>query len=205
LVPSGKAQRIPALLAERFQSNFVALEKTPYEVPEDPPKKIRRAVVSERDVERLWELMESISFCLLTNWDGRILHARPMGAVLRREENAIYFFTDARAHKDNEIAQYSQVCLGFADTSSQKYVSVSGTAEIMFDIDKMKELWTISAKAWWGSADNPDVRLLKITPQQAEFWDAPGNLVSNLRVAFSLMKGSPPNHTGEHQKVTFSN
>ena len=113
------------------------------------------------------------------------------------------FLRILRAHKDDEIARYPQVSLGFADTNSQKYVSVSGKAEIIADIDKMTELWTISAKAWCGSANNPDVRLIKITPRQAEFWDAPGNFVSNLRVAFSLMKGSPPNHTGEHQKVSF--
>ncbi len=160
--------------------------------------------MAEHDVERIWELMESISFCLLTNWNGRILHTRPMGAVLRREENAIYFFTDARAHKDDEIARYPQVCVGFADTSGQKYVSVSGTAEITADATKMAELWTISAKAWWGSADNPDVRLIKVTPLQAEFWDAPGNIVSNLRVALALMKGTPPNHTGEHRKMSLS-
>jgi len=159
--------------------------------------------VAGQDIERLWDLMESISFCLLTNWDGRILHTRPMGTVLRREENAIYCFTDSRAHKDDEIARYPQVCVGFADTRRQKYVSVSGNAEITTDVDKMIELWTISAKVWWGSADNPNVRLIKITPQQAEFWDAPGNLISNLRVAFSLVKGSPPSHTGEHQKVSF--
>ena len=114
-----------------------------------------------------------------------------------------FFSTDLRAHKDEELARYPQVSLGFADTNSQKYVSVSGTAEIIADIDKMTELWTISAKAWWGSADDPDVRLIKITLRQAEFWDAPGNRVSSLRVAFSLMKGSPPNHTGEHHKMTF--
>jgi general stress protein 26 len=174
----------------------------PGEISEGSSAKIWRPAVSEQGVERIWELMTSNSFCLLTNWDGRILHTRPMGAVLRREENAIYFFTDARAHKDDEIARYPQVCLGFADTSNQKYVSVSGTAEIIADIDKMTELWTISARAWWRSANNPDVRLIKITPRQAEFWDAPGNFVSNLRVAFSLIKGSAPNHTGEHQKVT---
>lgn len=157
--------------------------------------------MSQHDVDHVWELMKSISFCMLTNWDGRILHSRPMGAVLRREENAIYFFTDVRAHKDDEIARFPQVCIGFADTSGQKYVSVSGTAEILSEEEKMKQLWTISAKAWWGSPDNPDVRLIKVTPQQAEFWDAPGNLISNLRVALSLVKGSPPSHAGEHQKV----
>lgn len=159
--------------------------------------------MAEKDVERIWEIMKSISFCLLTNWNGRILHTRPMGAVLRRGENAIYFFTDSRAHKDDEIARYPQVCLGFADTRRQKYVSISGVAEITADKIKMAELWTISAKVWWRTADNPNVRLIKVTPQQAEVWDAPGNLVSNLRVAFSLMSGRPPGHAGEHQKVSF--
>jgi general stress protein 26 len=97
-----------------------------------------------------------------------------MWTVLRPEENAIYFFTDVRAHKDDEIARYPQVCLGFADTNAQKYVSVSGIAEILAEVEKIKELWTISAKAWWRTPNNPDVRLIKVTPQQAEFWDAPG-------------------------------
>jgi hypothetical protein len=69
----------------------------------------------------------------------------------------------------------------------------------------MKEVWTMSAKVWWKSADNPNVRLIKVTPREAECWDAPGNFFSNLRVAFSLIKGSPPGHAGEHHKVTLSN
>jgi general stress protein 26 len=157
--------------------------------------------MSQQNVERIWELMKSISYRLLTNWDGRSLHSRPMGAILRPEENAIYFFTDVHAHKDDEVARYPQVCLGFADTNAQKYVSVSGTAEILAEVEKMKELWTFSAKAWWRTPDNSDVRLIKVTPQQAEFWDAPGNLISHLRVAFSLFKGSPPSHSGEHHKT----
>jgi general stress protein 26 len=156
----------------------------------------------QENAKRLWELMESIPFCLLTNWDGLILRTRPMGAVLRPEENAIYFFTDVHAHKDDEIARYPQVCLGFADTNAQKYVSVSGIAETLAEVEKMKELWTTSAKAWWRTPDNPDARLIKVTPQHAEFWDPPGKIISNLRVAFSLIKGRPPSHRGEHHTVS---
>jgi general stress protein 26 len=153
------------------------------------------------DIDRIWELMSSIRFCLLTNWDGARLHSRPMSAMVRREENAIYFFTDVRAHKDEEIARYPQVTLGFADPGSQKYVSVYGKAEILRDEAKLRELWAIPAKAWWGSPDNPNVRLIKITPDEAECWDAPGNVISGLRIAFSIMRGHPPNHAGEHHKA----
>jgi hypothetical protein len=31
---------------------------------------------------------------------------------------------------------------------------------------------TISAKVWWRSPDNANIRLIKIAPREAEFWDA---------------------------------
>jgi pyridoxamine 5'-phosphate oxidase like protein len=62
-------------------------------------------------------------------WDGHELHARPMGANVRREDDAIYFLTDARHHKDQDSARYPKVCLAFADTSGQKYVSLAAVAD----------------------------------------------------------------------------
>jgi len=53
--------------------------------------------------------MESIRFCMLSTWTGTKLRSRPMGAFLRRDERAIYFFTDVRAHKDEEVQEYPQV------------------------------------------------------------------------------------------------
>ena len=157
--------------------------------------------MSQADLEQIWKLMTSISFCMLSNWDGDKIHSRPMGAVVRQEENAIYFFTDARAHKDDEIRQYPKVCLAFADPHGQKYVSVSGTAEVCRDQQKIEELWAVPAKVWWKTPDNPHLRLIKVTPEQAEYWDAPGNVISNLKVAFALVKGAYP-AAGKHEKVT---
>ena len=81
------------------------------------------------DIDRVWELMKKISICMLASWDGHELHARPMGAYVRQEDDAIYFLTDARHHKDQDVARYPKVCLAFADTSGQKYVSLAGVAE----------------------------------------------------------------------------
>ena len=78
-----------------------------------------------RDTDRVWELMKKIGFAMLVTRDGDKLRARPMSAYLERENNAIYFLTDARRHKDEEIARNPGVNLSFADASDQKYVSVS--------------------------------------------------------------------------------
>ena len=93
---------------------------------------------------------EEIGICMLASWDGRELQARPMGAYVRYEENAIYFLADARHHSDDDIARYRKVCLAFADTGGQKYVSLAGDAEIFTDRAKIRELWGTPARAWWG-------------------------------------------------------
>ena len=75
------------------------------------------------DVERVWNLMEKIGFAMLVTLDQDKLRARPMSAYVRQAENAVYFLTDARRHKDEEVAQHPGINLSFADTSGQKYVS----------------------------------------------------------------------------------
>jgi general stress protein 26 len=143
--------------------------------------------------------MQPIRFCMFSNWDGSKLHSRPMGAFARPPEGAIYFCSDERAHKDEEIRQYPRVSLAFADTGGQKCLSVSGTAQVLSDREKIKELWAIPAKVWWKTPNNPNIRLIRVTPIEAEYWDAPGNLVSSFWVAFALMTGGYP-QVGEHKK-----
>ncbi len=97
--------------------------------------------MTEQDnATRVGELVETIGFCMLTTHDGSELRARPMTAHAERIENAIYFLTDVKAHEDQEIALRPDVCLAFADTKRQKYVSVSGRAEILRDRQWIDEL-----------------------------------------------------------------
>jgi general stress protein 26 len=153
-----------------------------------------------RNVDRVWELMKKIGFAMLVTCDGDKLRARPMSAYLKRDKNAIYFLTDARHHKDEEIARDPSVNLSFADAGGQKYVSVTGTAVVDNDRAKIKELFSTPAKAWWNSADDPNIRVLKITPDDAEFWDSPGSVISYVKMATAAVTGTRP-EIGDHRKV----
>ena len=75
-----------------------------------------------RDQDRVWELMKKIGFAMLVTHDGDKLRARPMSAFLERENNTIYFLTDARRHKDEEIARNPGINLSCDDGGRQKYV-----------------------------------------------------------------------------------
>jgi general stress protein 26 len=153
-----------------------------------------------RDVDRAWELMKKIGFAMLVTHDGDKLRARPMRAYLEPENNAIYFLTDARRHKDEEIARNPGINLSFADASDQKYVSVTGTAAVSNDRAKIKQLFSMPAKAWWNSADDPNIRVLKITPDDAEFWDTPGSVISYVKMAAAAVAASRP-EIGDNRKV----
>jgi general stress protein 26 len=153
-----------------------------------------------RDTERVWELMKKIGFAMLVTRDGEKLRARPMSAYLERESNTIYFLTDARRHKDEEIARNPNINLSFANASDQKYVSITGTAEVSNDRAKIKQLFSTPAKAWWDSAEDPNIRVLKITPDDAEFWDSPGSVISYVKMAAAAVTGTRPD-LGDNRKV----
>jgi len=153
-----------------------------------------------RDQDRVWDLMKQIGFAMLVTHDGDKLRARPMAAYVERDEAAIYFLTDARRHKDTEIARDPNVNLSFADAGSQKYVSLTGKATISNDRPKIKDLFGTPAKAWWDSADDPNIRVLKVVPDDAEFWDSPGTVVSYVKMAAAAVTGSRP-AIGDNRKV----
>ena len=152
------------------------------------------------DIDRVWALMETVRFCMFTTWTGSRLRSRPMSASLSRDENVIRFLTDVRQHKDEEVREFPQVCLAFADSSNQKYVSISGHAQITNDREMVKSLWSLPAKAWWQDADDPNIRVITVNPEEAEWWDSPGTIVSYVRMAAAAITGSKPS-VGEHRRT----
>jgi general stress protein 26 len=153
-----------------------------------------------RDTDRVWDLIKKIGFAMLVTRDGDKLRARPMSAYLERDNNAIYFLTDARRHKDEEIARNPNINLSFANPSDQKYVSLTGTAVVSNDRAKIKQLFSTPAKAWWDSAEDPNIRVLKVTPDDAEFWDSPGSIISHVKMAAAAVSGTRPD-LGDNRKV----
>jgi Pyridoxamine 5'-phosphate oxidase like len=70
------------------------------------------------------------------------------------------------------------------------------------DLDRAKisELFSTPAKALWDSAEDPNIRVLKITPEDAEFWDSPGSVISYVQMAAAAVTGRRPD-LGDNRKV----
>jgi general stress protein 26 len=161
-----------------------------------------KSMTNEADSNTAWELIEKIRFCMFVTHDSKSgeMHARPMSADVNVDDEAIYFLTDVRQHKDDEIENDRNVCLAFADTGSQKYVSVTGIATVSNDRDKIADLWSITARAWWDSKDDPNIRVLHVMPLRAEYWDSPSSVVTHIKMVAAALTGTRPTLT-ENKKV----
>jgi general stress protein 26 len=138
---------------------------------------------------RVWELAKRIGICMFITWDGERQRARPLVATVEKQSNAIWFLSDAESHKDEQAERFPIVTLAFADNSGNKYVSITGKAEVLDDRALVRKLWSPYAKAWWKDADDPDIRVIKVTPQDAELWDSPGGLFSRVRMLAAAVTG----------------
>ncbi|HJT27734.1 MAG TPA: pyridoxamine 5'-phosphate oxidase family protein [Pyrinomonadaceae bacterium] len=158
----------------------------------------------ENDLEKLRDLIKAIDFCMLTTVDeGGALHSRPMSSNGDIDADGdIWFFTNASSHKVSEIEKLPKVNVSFADPDNQRYVSVSGTAQLVSDRAKIDELWRPEFKIWFPEGkDDPEIALLRVSLEKAEYWDSPSSTIGYaLSFVSSLVTGKQPD-LGENRKV----
>lgn len=155
------------------------------------------------DVARVWRLMESIGICMLASRDGEKIRARPMGAIPRSVENTIYFLTDQRGHKDEEVAGDNHVCLMFSKPGDGKFLTVTGRARVLDDRALIRDLWNSAAEAWWSGPEDPGVRVIEVTPEDAQFWEGPHGIAASVQMVIAAATSMPP-VMGDQRKVDLS-
>ena len=153
-------------------------------------------------VKKLKELLEAIDFCMMTTIDGGQMRCRPMSTQAAEFDGEVWFFTRDNTHKMDEIAKDDRVCLGYSNPNDNTYVSVSGRGEISKDRAKMEELWNPILKAWFPDGlDDPNICLMKVTAEHAEYWDASsGKLVQLFGFVKALATGQEADY-GENKKM----
>jgi general stress protein 26 len=153
-------------------------------------------------IARIAVLIKNIKMAMLTSvsTDGR-LHSRPMATQSRPFDGQLLFFTAANSGKVEEIREDAEVSLTYVDPK-HSFLTISGRAAISNDRKLIDELWHADLKAWFpGGKDDPEIRVLRITAEQAEYWEAPSNaIVRGVKIlARAASGGKTP--VGEHARV----
>jgi general stress protein 26 len=154
--------------------------------------------------QKLWQMVQDAKIAMLTTRDAGRLRCRPMECLqVDQETGTLWFFTGASSPKTGEVDGEREVALGFADKAQQNYVSISGVATLVRDRAKARELWTEEQRAWYPKGlDDPELTLLKVRVEQAEYWDRPtGEMVAAQGLVRAIADETPD--LGENEKLTF--
>jgi general stress protein 26 len=152
-------------------------------------------------IERVWDIIEKVGVCMLATRFAGGLRARPLEARPDRTASVIWFVTDLRSRKDDEIEAAHDVCLVFVDPGDKAYLSITARAEVESNRVKAAEIWKQTDHAWWTGPDDPNVCVLRVEPLTAEFWDGPASkAIAIYEFAKARLTGEKPD-LGENRKV----
>ena len=137
-------------------------------------QKVSDSEERQKSIEALREMIRNIHIAMLTtrSEDGG-LRSRPMITAKHEFEGQLWFFTHADDPKVSEIVKQSAVNLAYADAERDRYISITGQAELVRDSQKIELLWTEELEQWFpqGFAD-PNLALICVHVSEAEYWDA---------------------------------
>jgi general stress protein 26 len=154
-------------------------------------------------IKTLDEKIKDIKFAMLTTVDlDGTLRARPMTTLESDFDGTLWFFASNSTSTAAEIRHDAQVNLSYADPDHQRYVSVSGVAQIVRDRHKMEEFWKPVYKAWFPRGlDDPDLILLRVRVEKAEYWDSPSGAVVQLVGFVKALATGQRAEVGENEKI----
>ena len=131
-------------------------------------------------ISRLAELIRGIESVMFTtiNPDGSV-NSRPMVVQDFDFDGDLWFFTQQSSGKVDAIVEDSHVCMAFMDPASNRYISASGSAEVVDDGEVVTKIWNQAFAKWFpqGPSDD-DLVLIRVRVTNAEYWDTPHSHVT---------------------------
>lgn len=174
-------------------------KKTGNNVQENQKPIVETPITQQDKLEKIRKIMEANDTPMLTTISGSKLISRPVKLQEAEFDGTLWFVTTKDSAKFDDIKKDARVNVAFGD---KDYLSVSGTAEVVDDLPYKKRLWN----GWLGKFfdmeyDNPNLVLIKVNAESAEYWEKVG-LMKNLLTGIKTIGGAEkPPEEESHAKV----
>ena len=144
-------------------------------------------------IEKLRELVDQIDIGMLCTFvpQSDYPHAIPMSRQEIDENGDIWFLFSTASDTYQNLQRNNKLSLLYSDVSNYNFLSIDGTGEISQDKARIEKYWSNIVAAWFEQGkEDPRIRVLKVTPGNAHYWDNKSNkLVTFLKVAASAVSG----------------
>ena len=154
-------------------------------------------------IKKFTALVEEIRVCIFITHSPDHDHSRPMATVDVDDDGRLWFFTDIRSVKVEEVSREATVHLVYAHPGKESYLDVWGSATIEQDKNLMKKKWSPAVKVYFPDGlEDPNLGLLSVKPQQVYYWDAgTGKMMAMIKMAAALVSGNTKLAKGEQGKI----
>jgi len=134
--------------------------------------------------------------------DGHV-RARPMAVQEVDEGGDLVFCAGLDSPKIDELRQDPRVAVILQGKT--KYASLSGTATVDRDRERIHAMWKEDWKIWFpGGKDDPNLCLIDVQVTDGEYWDNSGarGVRYIVEAAKAYVKGESPQERDQHAKVS---
>lgn len=153
----------------------------------------------EKAIETVRKLIKGIDIAMLTTITSEGLVSRPMKTQEVEFDGDLYFITKKDTSKYEELAHNPHVNVVYVGDS---YVSIRGKGQLIQDRDKIKQYWNVAyEKMLKTTSDDPNLILIKVNAETAEYWDTGNWLKSALAFVYQLSGKKDPDQTNINNTI----
>ena len=157
------------------------------------------------DLKHVAELVDRARIAMLTTMTREGKHeSRPMALQEVEFDGDLWFFVDRNSDVAADVSENPQVNVAFSNDKNSEWTSIAGSASVLFDRAKAEELWSPAIKVWFPDGpDSPDLALLRVRAESAQYWESPGGKVRQLiGAARAVVTRNPDAFPGETHEVS---
>lgn len=140
--------------------------------------------------QKFREMVDKIKVAMFaTNLTKKPFDVAPMYTKRVDESGHLWFLSSVNSDHNENILRDSSCQLLFSEGTSD-FLSVFGTSEIINDRDTIKTLYSKMDNAYFDGDDDPQIRAIKFSPEEAAYWSADnGKLVSLFKMGVAAVTG----------------
>lgn len=141
--------------------------------------------------DKIKKIVDDTDICLFTTDLSSVpLRTRPMSTQKVDEAGNLWFFSPKDSDKNADIAKNNRVQLFYSNMKGMEFLSLYGTATIIQDVEKAKELWKTHVKIWFDKPEDPNLTIIKVVPEDGYYWDTKdGKLISLFKMVVGAITG----------------
>ena len=146
---------------------------------------------SQAAIKKIEEIANDVDFCMLaTNLTVQPISAVPMSTKKVDGLGNIWFLSNKNSDHNADIVKDDNTQLLYSGSSDMQFLSVYGSAEIVYDKKIIKELYSSADNAWFDGEEDPNITAIKFSPKQAAYWsNADTKVVSLFKLAKAAVTG----------------